>query len=548
MNFISNPGKAGNGNFSGGGAIFTIGSGGRQAFIGFNDVNVNFINNLSNNDGGAIFANGSSNINFNNTDVSFTSNSAVNSGGAIYINAGSVISISGSGKFIGNSAYRGGAFFIDNSNLNLIANKGDFVFEDNSAKSGKDIYMNGFSNVNLDAQNNNIIMKGGIAGDAQSNIVKTGSGQWILSGSNDYKGSISIENGDFVLKNISNTKFGSITIAQGAKFSIAESASTIYVDKLAINGIYEIGLRLENNTIKADITSATDTIDIGVNSELRGVSNVLSALSYAQLQTGLGYIPLLYAQNGINGIFGNTNSGRIYLGKGFGYNFDYQDNALYVIISSGSSPNIIIPGIDDESRQVIESLNNLGADTPYDSDLLDIKDYLYGLQLLGSDIPVEFVQNLGGKFMANVLPLSLINKDYNSRIYSKINESKEVSKYIAKSIWVQGGAAGLEYNKSAGAKFNNDSFGVQAGFNFLTSTDFIVGAYIGYDSNKVTQSENKADIQDIQLGIYGGYFDSWFNVRWNFTGAQQYFKTDRVVSWNSQQRNPQANFDAYNIS
>ncbi|MDR3049622.1 MAG: autotransporter domain-containing protein [Elusimicrobiota bacterium] len=545
INFISNTGKAGNGNFRGGGAIFAIGSSNRQAFIGFNDVHVNFIGNLSNNDGGAIFANDYSNIDFSNTNVSFISNSAVNSGGAVYVNAGSLISISGSGKFAGNSAgYNGGAFFIDNANLNLIANKGDFVFEYNNAKNGKDIYMNGASNLKLDAQGNNIIMKGGIAGaDTQSTITKEGDGQWLLSGNNDYKGAIQIKKGDFVLKNIIDAKFGSITIDNGAKFSIAQAANTIYVDKMTINGIYEIGLNLESGLLKTDITSATDTITIGEQSKL----NILSNFSYEDLQASIGAKTLLYAQNGISGVFSNTDS--VYLGRGFGYNFDYKDKALYIVITSGTTPEITTSeNSGSNERGIIDALNNLGGNTPYYSDLMDIKDYLYGLRLSGSDLPIEFVKNLGGEFMVDVLPLSLINKDYNSRIYSKINETKEVGADISKSIWVQGGIAGLENKKSEIANFKNDVFGIQAGFNFLTSKDLVLGAYIGYDSNKVSQGDNKADIDDIQLGVYGGYFDSWFNIRWNMTGARQSFKTNRTIVWQYQHRNPQADFDAFNIS
>ncbi|MDR3244475.1 MAG: autotransporter domain-containing protein, partial [Elusimicrobiota bacterium] len=539
VNFEKNTSVADN--YRGGGAIYTIGGDNRQALIYFNDISsVNFIRNFSGKDGGAIFEGVYSNIEFNNSIIDFSFNTAQSSGGAIYIDNGSIMTISGLAKFTNNKAQTGGAIFIDNAQLNIIANKGDFLFENNQSDNGIDIYMKGVSKLSLNADNNNIIMKGGINGEKDSSIIKEGDGNWILSGSNKYEGSIDIQKGGFILYKAQSVQLSSLTIGAGAKFSMADDSimSKIYAGNLTINGTYEVDLSLES--LEADITSAS-YISIGNGAKIKIFSNLASSDLKA------GNILLLYAQNGTTGSFNNLNY--VYLGKGFGYSWIQDNNALYMSLTSGTVPNIPIPSdIDDSGRAVINALNNLDT---YNEDLLFLKDYLYQSILAGTyDYDGQTITNqVSGKFMANILSLSLINKDYNSAIYSKINESKEVSNDISKAIWVQGIMSGSKYESAKEpSKFQNDSFGVQAGFNFLASRDFVAGAYAGYESNQAKQGDNKADINEIQLGLYGGYFDSWFNVRFLLAGTRQNFSVNRQISVDSYLIKTQSDFNTFNIS
>ncbi|MDR3244310.1 MAG: autotransporter domain-containing protein, partial [Elusimicrobiota bacterium] len=59
---------------------------------------------------------------------------------------------------------------------------------------------------------------------------------------------------------------------------------------------------------------------------------------------------------------------------------------------------------------------------------------------------------------------------------------------------------------------------------------------------------NKADINEIQLGLYGGYFDSWFNIRFILAGARQNFSVNRQISVTSTLIKTQSDFDTFNIS
>ncbi|MDR0485619.1 MAG: autotransporter domain-containing protein [Elusimicrobiota bacterium] len=536
-NNVSN--RAGN-NPNGGGALHITNSN-----ILFKGLNKFIKNTASSGNGGAIYTNVNSIWNLYG-QIEFTSNSAARGGGAVYILA-STMSINGFGKFSNNTAQNdGGAIYTDNSKLNISAESGAFIFEGNKAINGMgaDIYLKSNSSLSLNATGNNkIIMKGGIASDNSANkIVKLGLGEWALSGKNDYSGSIDIKEGKFSLTDIETANLGSLAVKEGAVLQMADGkAATVWAKEIELNGNIEADLIKDGNTLKIDSIKASDTIKIGSNSSL----SLLTTLSYGDL-TAIS-LPLGYAEGGISGSFTNTD---FYFGKGFGYSLVYENQYVYLTISSGVRPSFDIPNLSGNAKESFDAVYNLSPNIPYTSDLVDIRDYL---QTLAGNTEQErqIADSLSGGFLADIMALPIINNGYSGKIYSQINEAEGIGEDIRKSIWIEGGISALEYKENISKNINslkNSSFGMLAGFSFITSKEFVFGAAVGYEMNSAKREKNEASMEDMRFTLYGGYFDAWFNLRWNLSGGIENFKSDRHILWNANVRTPSAEFQTVNFS
>jgi predicted outer membrane repeat protein len=531
-----------------------IGNGGGALHITNSIVTVKdsviFANNTAQNGtGGAIYTNQGSIWEIDG-DVKFNRNYANTSGGAIYLLL-SNMTIKGTAEFLNNTAQDvGGAIVLDDSSLKLIANNGDFVFKDNIAQDtnlGSDIYMKNNSQLFLNTEKN-IIMKGGIGSDNTNNvIIKSKAGKWILSGNTDFNGKIDIQEGQFALKEISNISISSLSIAQNASlYMIDGNATKLYLNQFNVYGNINIDLIREGGNLNTDAIIASDTIHIGTNSYL----NIHSDLFFEDIISSS--ILLGYANNGINGIFVNNSA---YWGHGFGYQLNYENNGIYIVISSGERPTISMPGISGNGRETLNAIDDLSQDISYKSDLMDIRDYLYGLSLntdyYATAQAQQLTEILSGSFFSDILPLSLINNDYNDRIYSHIKDASEIGAEISKSVWISGGYSNIAYNNeivSGIGKLKNSAYGISAGGNFLATKNFTLGVFAGYEKNSVKRNADNATMNDIRLGVFGGYFDDWFNIRWNISGGIQNFETQRFIQWSGgNTRTPKAEFQTYNI-
>ncbi|MCL1971452.1 MAG: OmpA family protein [Endomicrobia bacterium] len=217
-----------------GGAIYSI-SGNITSLAG---SYVEFLSNTAAGNGGAIYVHGgvlsgttTSHFLSLKGETVFTNNSA-QYGGAVYndsIDPLSGVYIGGPTLFNGNSAavqggaiYNAGVFYLDSS-------LGDIIFTGNTAAGfSNDIYNDSSGKLYINADSNNVIVNGGIAGQSLNDdygIFKTGSGSLLINGdSSSYYGNFFMTDGQVTVSSgffVGNTEItgGILDLVQGGNIT-----------------------------------------------------------------------------------------------------------------------------------------------------------------------------------------------------------------------------------------------------------------------------------------------------------------------------------------
>ncbi|MDR0822775.1 MAG: autotransporter domain-containing protein [Endomicrobium sp.] len=195
-------------------------------------------------------------------------------------------------------------------------------------------------------------------------------------------------------------------------------------------------------------------------------------------------------------------------------------------------------------KQVENLLNKIYSDDPSSSFSIQIID-----QLNISSSPFAALDQLSGEFILNSIKSAAFTNDFDN-LYMRIHSNKSG---IPFSIWVQY-AVGEHYLFADGAgseKFSADysgGIGIQGGFNIIAAETSVFGIYANYNKPKFTQGDNKAEMSNIAVGLYGGFFGEALGFRWNLDAGQQDFDITRKISiTNSSQWESQAKFQTYNI-
>ncbi|MBQ3034728.1 MAG: autotransporter domain-containing protein, partial [Alphaproteobacteria bacterium] len=262
--------------YSLGGAIFNS-----NALIDFTNINtVVFVKNVSDNAAGVIF-NRDSVINFSGkSNVLYLKNHALNKGGAIFnrtatmnYNEGTLVS------FIANTSNLGGAIYNEG---NLINFNSDFMFFENRATSGNDIFNTAI--VQLFGEKDCLgIFEGGIAGSTAGIINKSGDGLLVLgdqSENNEYEGAF--------------TQSAGVTIANSERFFSHEKAvNTINGGELKTHGA-EIAYKAtlgETGTLTHLGTSADTPTEIkGVTFNGTGLNLTLGTYTKAEQEKEIALV------------------------------------------------------------------------------------------------------------------------------------------------------------------------------------------------------------------------------------------------------------------
>jgi predicted outer membrane repeat protein len=248
-----------------------------------------FYGNTAGNKGGVIYIQAYPQQDFSTDTTRYVSisgnsvfeNNSARDGGAIYYesqNDWGIFTIAGGASFIGNSALeKGGAIYVKQGSMRLNSDAGDITFTSNSANSlPNDIYSGALGIILINGNSNNVVINGGIAGDASAppapwgrfGIFKSGTGGLVINGgSGGYNGNFSVTGGNVEVNAQYFTGYteltgGNVNINQGGNITsgninVSGGDFTIYTaDNLVFSGTFT---GAGGNLIKDSVSSGSLT-------------------------------------------------------------------------------------------------------------------------------------------------------------------------------------------------------------------------------------------------------------------------------------------------
>ncbi len=279
------------GNFIGNRA--TNGNGGAIHGAGFENINGDFISNEANGNGGAISVEAENGGIIENLRGEFIANQALDgNGGALFIgNQSGVEQVTG--NFIGNIANSdGGAIYIEDTDeaTNIVADTADVLFSNNTANDRyNDIYLKDVENFGLNAASNHTItFNGTIEGETTSDTVfaNINRGSSNTGGTYAFNNEVSglglrVYNGAQIKLGVHEQSDGTTTDGYLNLESFENDAQGGEID--AINGVYRTQILGSNVKLLSDLDYK---IDILVENNLVTISDMIQIASTDQDSVG----------------------------------------------------------------------------------------------------------------------------------------------------------------------------------------------------------------------------------------------------------------------
>jgi predicted outer membrane repeat protein len=506
------------------------------------------------------------------------------SGGAFYVE-NSILTIDQGwavkdSKISGNIAWgEGGAIYMKGSTVTIEAETLDTVFSGNLARAGilgftdNDIYIDEGSLLNLHSQNtpnrnepdriSRLKLLSGILGVENSLIIKSGKGVAELGGYINYRGKTEIRQGAIEINQPKDgvVSFADIYVENAARYGtvLGSGIHKSIADNAIIEGTLEVGINYVD--YEADILASEGTIELGANSVLEFKEH-----NFVPTNGKEGWITIAQASS-INGRFSNYPDKEFviesefdnplwsrwtlrYYGAGEAMgrvdDINYGYDRISLNIESKYKISGVIEGLSNNESEIGKSLEN-AKDIKTISALLEPlsalirKDYESGN---GYEATKEAFAKLSGKFLSDIMTIGAQNRF--GALNTKIKQALRIEdrQSVLQSIWVQGSA---EYKEFGEEGYNVSGQGITAGFP-LWRGEHDLGLYIGYNKQEAKEGIDRADIRDIEIGLYGGLFSRKnINVKANIGGAVSSFESKRRVEFEGYSAQPVGEFDAHSI-
>jgi outer membrane protein OmpA-like peptidoglycan-associated protein len=127
----------------------------------------------------------------------------------------------------------------------------------------------------------------------------------------------------------------------------------------------------------------------------------------------------------------------------------------------------------------------------------------------------EAFDKISGSFIIRAIESGAQNNS-ESELYNKIREIEARDKARKlEQIWVEANIRGSQYEgEESIGNTKEEGFGFKAGMPLYRGEASLGGIYIGYEKRSIKEEKDKAEIGDIEAGIYGGkYYDNKVNIK-----------------------------------
>jgi predicted outer membrane repeat protein len=432
-------------------------------------------------------------------NITFNENSAQNGNGGALDIENAVMKITGAMSVQDNYAMQnGGAIYVRNGviEINSIGNGVFFVnnfMNRTESPVSNDIYLDNNSEALLNAKDNKIVLKSGIAGLRNSHITKTGADNLEIGGHIEFYGTLNVIEGQVQLI-APNAKIGQINIEKDAALTAILNNTAIAGDAV-INGTYQMQINLSEK--QYSMLSISAGIDAMASGKLIIDENtsIFSILSYGILQEKETSYTALYADGGIEGEFASIEHSN----PSIKYNLQYTNNEVILNIRQASLVE----------QELAYNANNLAsyftkAANDYDNE----SEAFQPLIAKAFDIPEnrearqDFFNKLSGNIIANALIDSADNR--NAEIVFQRENSDLFTDRNNQSFWIRGSFYHKKVNKDDNSisNFELDEVSALLGTDIIQNRNMLLGIYADITDTKFKEADDKANASGFGFGLY----------------------------------------------
>jgi rhamnogalacturonan endolyase len=227
-------------------------------------------------------------------------------------------------RFYGSLGSESAVFDLGTSTATMNNRNGGVTIALGSLAGGSGTTLSGASSINaptiysIGGNNNSSTFSGKITdGDGTTAIVKTGIGNWTITGANTYSGGTTISNGTLVVNNVvgSGTGTGAVTVSGGVLSGVGSITGSVSVDS---GGVLAPGIPLGTLTISNNLTLAAGSMTLVrvqhspfTNSAVKVSGTVTEGGALTITNSGLSVFAAgdtftLFSAGAFSGAFGNV--------------------------------------------------------------------------------------------------------------------------------------------------------------------------------------------------------------------------------------------------
>ncbi|MDR2709709.1 MAG: autotransporter domain-containing protein, partial [Elusimicrobiota bacterium] len=143
--------------------------------------------------------------------------------------------------------------------------------------------------------------------------------------------------------------------------------------------------------------------------------------------------------------------------------------------------------------------------------------------------------DLSGAFYANIFSAMLYGG--NESIFNQI---EQIPSY---KLWTNVNISGLRFHNNGQTigDFKTEGFGIMLGKDLQAAEWGRMGAFVSGNDRKFSQAQNRGDLQDIGIGVYGNLFFKGFNSKGIFSAMYAGGRVEREINFNESYYRPHSN-------
>jgi fibronectin-binding autotransporter adhesin len=491
--------------------------------------------------GGMLVKDGTGMTDVTNNANSYTGGTLINEGelrvtdlsalgtGPIHVNAAGELVLSNSGTMVVGTLFTGDGSFVKEDSGLLVVNAantftgGTFIEAGRVGLNNGDGLGTGEINISSGAVLGigNIALDNDVSGDGM--IIKTASGDAILSGDNTHTGGIDIQDGRIFTSSADSLGTGNINIVGGSALVYTGASSESIANTLSGGGAFRM-----TGSGQLTFTSAFNLGSLSVESGRVNLN--ANATTNANVLTGAGL-------GGTGTIVGNlTNSGTVAPGNSIGTltvqgNYTHGANAILEIEfdAFGGIDVLNVTGAANIQGGTVRFVS-LGGAEGTGGTFLNADGGLTGafttIDTVGAAIPITVIYDTDTASMAPTL-LSARPSTFNAQILSAADTSfgfvDRISANLAAApergaIWAEGFNASADRSgDGVTLGYAHDSSGVSSGVNVRVSEHLTLGAAVGFTNSDIALAEDGGSgSQDGALASIHARYEAG---GWSFVGG-----------------------------
>ncbi|MDD3923048.1 MAG: autotransporter domain-containing protein [Endomicrobiaceae bacterium] len=343
----------------------------------------------------------------------------------------------------------------------------------------------------------------------------------------------------------SNITATGVVIGNGATLAPGNSIGTTNItgDETFLSGsTYEVEFEqtsMQNGGGNTDTTNVSGTVTIDNTNTSLDLINLNGKFFVHEIFDIItaGTLTGEFTTPGLTGY--DVDTADLRLGSRIEYNVYNDVNVMKLEVSRIASDYENSPELTDMSnneKEVAAAIDAISTGNGGDiTNALDsLEKFYYYTSTYDLDALKAGFNDIAGVIYANSSLMSFFNAK-TEHVYDRIQERCEdlypCNKFHDK-LWTEYYYNNYQVDENSNSpKYTTDVNGFLVGFDMISAKSWTIGAMAGYGTSTLKQEQDQTTMKDINLGFYGGYENTKWQLKGMLFGGYENYNTDREITF-----------------